>query len=287
MAKTNKRVLVTGAAGILGHKVLEACPEGWEMKGVDIEDFDITSSKDCRSALESHAPRLLINCAAFTDVDRCETEYETAYRVNAIGAGNLARAASEQGAEIIHVSTDYVFDGEKREPYYEDDPVCPMSAYGRTKLAGETFVRANNPRHWIVRTQWLYGHHGKNFVDTILNAARTRPKLEVVDDQIGCPTYAKDLAEQMVRIAELGPPYGIYHGSNEGDCSWYDFAKRIVEGGGLGHVQVDPITSDKLTRAARRPAHSVLRNFHLEMTIGNSMRPWEEALADYLGTLDQ
>jgi dTDP-4-dehydrorhamnose reductase len=229
---------------------------------------------------------VLINCAAFTNVDGCETEFDTAYRVNGIGAGNLARAASEKGAEIVHVSTDYVFDGEKREPYYEDDPVCPMSAYGRTKLAGETFVQVNNPRHWIVRTQWLYGHHGKNFVDTMLEAARSRPSLEVVNDQIGCPTYAKDLALEIVRIVEHGPPYGIYHGSNEGACSWFDFAKRILDGAGIRNVPVNPITSDKLKRPARRPAHSILRNYHLELTIGNRMRPWEEALADYLATFD-
>jgi dTDP-4-dehydrorhamnose reductase len=159
-----------------------------------------------------------------------------------------------------------------------------VSAYGRSKLAGETFVRGNNPRHWIVRTQWLYGPGGKNFVDTILKAAAERDRLDVVEDQVGCPTYSKDLAAELWRIATLRPPYGIYHGSNEGACSWYEFARRIVSLAGLDRVEVRPMTSDKLDRPAKRPAHSVLENFHLRMTIGCTMRPWEEALREYIAS---
>lgn len=284
MTASEKRVLVTGATGILGHQVLDACPKDWVVKGVDLVDFDLTNQDATRAALESFRPSLVINCAAFTNVDGCETAFDEAYKVNGVATGILAKIASDLGAEILHVSTDYVFDGSKGSPYYEDDPVCPVSAYGRTKLAGETFVRANNPKHWIVRTQWLYGPHGKNFVDTILKVASERDQLEVVNDQIGSPTYAKDLAREMVRIAAQSPPYGIYHCSNEGTCSWFDFACRIVERAGVQNVKVNPITSDKLTRPAKRPAHSVMRNYHLEMTIGNTMRPWEEALDDFLAS---
>lgn len=279
---SSKKVLVTGAAGMLGRRVLEACPREWTVEGADIDEFDITSLNDTLAFVGKCKPDVLMNCAAMTDVDGCESKYDMAYRINGIGAGNLARAAREVGAEILHVSTDYVFNGENPEPYLEDDPTCPVSAYGRTKLAGETLVAANNPRHWSIRTQWLYGQDGKNFVETIINAAGQRDRLDVVNDQFGCPTYAKDLAVQMVRIAEERPVYGIYHGSNKGSCSWFDFACAIVKGVGMEHVQVAPMSSDKLDRPAKRPAHSVLRNYHLELTIGDSMRSWEEALADYL-----
>jgi dTDP-4-dehydrorhamnose reductase len=284
MAAKIKKVLVTGAAGMLGHKVLEACPEDWEVRGVDVEDFDITSQEACRSCVKAFSPEILIHCAAMTDVDGCESDFDGAYRINGIGAGHLARAAFEVGAEILHVSTDYVFDGEKKSDYFEDDNVSPLGAYGRTKLAGETFVMRNNPRNWIVRTQWLYGPGGKNFVDTILRVARERDHLEVVDDQVGCPTYTLDLARALVRIADQRPPYGVYHCSNGGSCSWFDFAGKILELAGMGHVPLRPITSDRLDRPAKRPAHSVLRNYHLALILGDPMRPWEEALSDYLAS---
>lgn len=282
MPSNEKKVLVTGAKGMLGHKVVEACPVDWAVKGVDIDDFDIGSLEQCRDAVHTFAPQALINCAAFTDVDGCESRYDDAYRINGLGAGHLARAAFEVKAEVLQVSTDYVFNGEKREPYFEDDPIDPVSAYGRTKLAGETFVRSNNPRHWIVRTQWLYGPGGRNFVDTILRVSEERDVLEVVDDQIGCPTFSVDLAEQLVRIVEARPAYGIYHCSNSGSCSWFEFAEKILALAGKDDVLVKPITSDKLTRPARRPAHSVLSNYHLQLALGDGLRPWEDALADYL-----
>lgn len=278
----SKKVLVTGAAGMLGHKVLKACPEEWEVTGADVEEFDITSLEQTLDFVSRIKPDLLINCAAMTDVDACESQFDRAYLINGIGVGNLARAAWENNGEILHVSTDYVFNGENKGEYLEDDPVDPIGAYGRTKLAGETFLRSNNPRHWSVRTQWLYGVRGKNFVDTILRAAQERGALDVVDDQFGCPTHTNDLAAQMVRIAQKRPPYGIYHCSNKGSCSWFEFTKAILKRSGLEKVIVNPITSDKLTRPAKRPAHSVLRNFHLEQTIGDDMQPWENALDDYL-----
>ncbi len=283
MENSKKRVLVTGAKGMLGHKVIENPPASWVVKGVDIDDFDITSLDDTLAFVGEFSPDLLINCAAMTDVDVCESRFVEAYKINGIGAGNLARASSEAGAEIVHVSTDYVFDGEKREPYREDDPVCITSAYGRSKLAGEQWVGRNNQKHWIVRTQWLYGPGGKNFVDTIIRVAGEKESLDVVNDQTGCPTYAPDLASELVRIASMRPPYGIYHCSNNGSASWFDFARVILDKAGLTHVKVNPITSDKLDRPAKRPAHSILDNFHLRHTIGDRMRGWEEALEDYIG----
>ncbi len=283
MASSNRKVLITGAAGMLGHRVAAAPPAGFEVVTADLPEFDITSLEESMAFVEKTAPGLILHCAAMTDVDRCESEFEKAYRINGIGAGNLARAAFECGAEILHVSTDYVFDGKKREPYIEDDPVCPESAYGLSKLAGETLVRDNNPRHWIVRTQWLYGQGGKNFVDTIVRAASERDRLDVVDDQVGCPTFTGDLSGQIWRIAQSRPPYGIYHGANNGSCSWFEFASRIVALKGIEGAEVHPMSSDRLDRPAKRPAHSVLDNLRLRLTVGDLMRPWDEALQDYLG----
>jgi len=282
MVSSKKKVLITGAEGMLGHQVVKTSPDHWDVTGVDIGDFDITSMDATMSFVKSLNPDLLINCAAMTDVDGCESRYDDAYRVNGIAVGNLGKAACVVGAEVVHVSTDYVFNGEKGEEYLEDDPVRPIGAYGRSKMAGEVFLRDNNPRHWSVRTQWLYGPKGKNFVDTILKAGRERDSLDVVDDQIGSPTYSVDLAAQLVRIAELQPPYGVYHCSNNGSCSWFGFAKEILHLAGLDHVEVKPMKSDKLDRPAKRPAHSVLRNFHLQNTIGDEMRQWVVALQDYI-----
>lgn len=280
-------MLVTGAAGMLGREVVRACPEGWTVTAADLPEFDITSLEETRAFFDRVQPSAVINCAAMTDVDGCESAFEAAYRVNGIGAGHLARAAFEAGAEILHVSTDYVFDGSKGGPYYEDDPTAPLGAYGRSKLAGETFVRANNPRHWIVRTQWLYGAGGRNFVDTILRAAGERDRLEVVNDQVGCPTYARDLAVQLVRLVERTPAYGVYHCSNGGSCSWFEFARAILELADVEGAEVRPIPSDRLDRPAKRPARSVLENFHLRLTIGDGMRPWKEALEAYLRDTDR
>ncbi len=196
----------------------------------------------------------------------------------------MARAAREIGAAILHVSTDYVFNGEKADGYTESDPTSPLGAYGKSKLKGEELVSEANPRHWIVRTQWLYGPGGKNFVDTILNLTARRDRIEVVDDQIGCPTYSADLARQLVALVELKPPWGIYHCSGKGACSWFELAEAIVELSEKKKAEVIPVSSKSFVRPARRPAYSVLHNLRLEQTIGDGMRPWKEALRDYLAT---
>ena len=257
-------------------------PAHWRVTGADIDEFDLTDPEATSAFVKEAAPDLVINCAAFTDVDGCETRFDDAYRVNGTAVGHLARAARDAGAEMIHVSTDYVFDGEDAGERIEIDPVSPLGGYGRSKLAGERFLAANHDRWWIVRTQWLYGPGGKNFVDTILRAAGERDRLDVVDDQHGSPTYSLDLADQLIRIGERRPPYGIYHCSNKGHCTWFDFARKILELADVTGVTVAPMSSDKLDRPAKRPAWSILRNLHLEQTLGDTMRPWEDALAAYL-----
>lgn len=286
------KVLVTGARGQLGHDLLEAL-DGHEVTGVDIEDFDVTDyGAVCRAVIGSGTgagagtgararPDVVIHCAAYTDVDGCESNIETAYKVNAVGPQNLAIACNEAGSAMVYISTDFVFDGRKTEPYLEFDPVGPLSAYGKTKLAGELLVRELCPRHYIVRTSWLFGRQGKNFVRTMLELADTRKELAVVNDQVGSPTYSYDLARQIVRLVETGW-FGAYHATNGGSCSWYEFAVRILELGGK-KTPVRPITSDKLVRPAVRPAYSVLRNFFLELRGIDQMRPWEQALEHYFG----
>lgn len=282
-----QKLLVAGARGMLGRRVVELAAGMFEVTGIDIEECDITDAGAVREVAAAAGPDILVNCAAMTDVDGCESRFEEALSVNGDGAANLAAAAAAVGAPILHVSTDYVFDGTKTEQYVEDDPVSPLGAYGRTKLAGEEGVRKNNPGHWIVRTQWLYGPDGKNFVDTILRVASEKmktadPRLEVVDDQIGSPTYSVDLARQLLRIAAERPPFGIYHCSSKGACSWYEFASKIIEISGMAAVAVDPISSEKLQRPAPRPANSIMRNLRLEETIGDGMPHWIDALGEYM-----
>jgi dTDP-4-dehydrorhamnose reductase len=233
------------------------------------------------SAFSELKPDQVIHAAAMTDVDGCEYDRDRAYRVNGLGTRNVAAASAAASAELLYISTDYVFDGIKREPYLEHDAVNPQSTYGRSKLWGEEAVRDVHDRFYIVRTQWLYGKHGRNFVDTICKAARERPELQVVNDQTGCPTWAKDLARALYLILDKRPAYGLFHCSNNGSCTWFDFASAILDRGGI-KTPVHPWTTKELNRPAKRPAYSVLRNFCLEMTIGDPMRSWEEALKDYL-----
>jgi len=279
------RVLIAGAKGMLGRRVVEFGARVCDVSGFDVDECDITREEETHSFVSAARPDVVINCAAMTDVDGCEARFEEALAVNGRGAGNLARAAHMAGAAILHVSTDYVFDGKKAAGYGEDDPVSPCGAYGKSKLLGEELVAAGNPRHWIVRTQWLFGPDGKNFVHTILRLAAEREHLEVVDDQVGCPTYSADLAKEIIRIVERRPPYGIYHCSSKGSCSWFEFAQRIVELSGRTAVAVVPMSSKNLDRPASRPAFSVLRNMHLEKTIGDGMPHWLDALRSYLTRL--
>ena len=276
-----KRVLVTGAGGILGRALVqELSSAGFPTLGAARADLDVTDLQAVRALCASFRPDVVVNSAAYTDVDGCEKEERLAFLVNGVGAKNVALAATEAGALPVHVSTDFVFDGEKGSPYEESDATRPLSVYGRSKLLGEFLVREVAPRHAIVRTQWLFGLGGRNFVDSILKAARERPELRVVDDQRGCPTYAPHLAHQIRRLVAEGG-LGTYHAAGHGCVSWHEFAKRIVAAANL-FVPVVAISSGELQRPARRPANSALRNLHFDLTIGDSMRPFEEGLAAYL-----
>ena len=270
-------ILVVGANGMLGRDMM-ACI-GDAARGVDIDEIDITSLESTERILRTLKPQTVINCAAYTDVDGCESNTETAMQVNGEGVAHLAMASREIGARLVHVSTDYVFDGGKGTPYVEDDAPCPLGVYGESKLAGEMNA-AFNPDHLIVRTQWLYGLHGKNFVETMLRLAAEKDKLSVVDDQIGSPTWTIDLAAAIAALLKTGH-CGIYHAANAGFCSWNGFAQAIFEESGLS-VTVKGLTTDELNRPARRPLYSTLDCGKLVHDTGFQPRPWRSALKAYL-----
>lgn len=292
------RILVTGGKGQLGTQIHSIINRGEselgkineaylsaEVKYVDSDELDITELKDIIDFTEEFKPTIIINCAAYTNVDKCESDMDNAFKVNALGSRNLAVAAENIGAKLIHVSTDYVFNGEGNIPFKEYDLPQPVSVYGKTKFLGEQYVRENCSKYFIVRTAWLYGKYGKNFVYTIMNAAKERGHLDVVDDQRGNPTNAEDLAYHILKLA-LTEEYGIYHCTGTGECSWYDFACKIVEYAGI-ECTVDAVTSDKINRPAKRPAFSSLDNMMLYCTVGDEMRQWEEALKSFISGLNE
>jgi dTDP-4-dehydrorhamnose reductase len=252
------KLLMTGAAGMLGQDVVAvAATAGHEVTSLSRADLDITDATAVRHALTDAAPDVVLNCAAWTDVDGAENHVEEALAVNGAGAGIVATAAAECGAWIIHVSSDYVFSGRKHEPYLESDPTEPLSAYGRSKLAGELAVRDAVPgRHTIVRSSWLFGTQGACFPATILTLAAERDELTVVADQVGCPTFTGDLAHALIGLCER-PVAGILHVTGDGACSWYEFATAIVERAGL-RCTIKPGRTEDLGRPAPRPAFSVL-----------------------------
>ncbi len=278
------RILVIGATGMLGHALLPVLRKRHLVTGLGSADCDVRDARVVSETVRRHRPELAINLAAFTDVDGCEKDSTKAEQVNGIGAGNIARACSESGAAMLHISSDYVFDGGKPGPYFEDDAPNPISAYGHSKLLGEQQVIASLDRHFIVRTSWLFGMHGKNFVETILKIARQKSELRVVDDQRGSPTYTCHLAE---RLAELiaTREYGIYHVTGAGNCSWFEFAQSIIELSRIEGVRVAPVSSKEYVRPARRPANSVLANRHLsELNIGLAPH-WKDGLQSYLAEI--
>ena len=252
------RILITGAAGMLGLDVQRAAEqEGHETVPLTRSQLDVTDSAAVADAVGGADADVVINCAAWTNVDGAESEPEQAAAVNGAGAGNLAAAAAAAGAWLVHISTDYVFDGDKASPYVESDPVAPVSAYGRSKLDGERAVAAAAPgRHTIVRTAWLFGAGGRCFPKTILRAASQRPELTVVSDQIGCPTFTGHLATALVTVAAQRTP-GVLHVAGGGRCSWHEFAAAIVAAAGMD-CPVRPIPTSEYPLPARRPANSVL-----------------------------
>ncbi len=314
------RVLVTGGRGQLGEEIalLLAGREGPGGRRVEVwapgrDELDVTDFEAVRAALRAGgrsaaarpaspsapvraaagaafgglAPDLVIHAAAMTDVDACELDPEAAYRINALGARNVAVACREVGATMVYVSTDYVFDGAKGSPYSEDDPVGPVNVYGRSKLLGEVCVREELSDHYVVRTSWLYGRAGRpNFVRAVLGLARDWRErrgepLRMVADQVGGPTYTRDLAEALLLLVRRSA-YGTYHLSNAGSCSRWEFARAILDMAGYADVPLEPVSSDAFPRPARRPAYSVLENAAWRREGFPPLRPWREALREYL-----
>jgi dTDP-4-dehydrorhamnose reductase len=279
------RILVTGAKGMLGTDLVKHLSHENDVVGVGTGDFDITDMRAVRLGTQEINPDIIIHSAAYTDVDGCETNIETAYKVNAIGTQNIALACQALDIPMTYVSTDFVFDGTKRTPYLEWDKPNPIAVYGASKYAGEQIVSSLLSKFYIVRVAWLYGEHGKNFVYTIRRLAKERDVLQVVNDQVGSPTFTIDVAEGIGRLIESGL-FGIYHMVNRGETSWYGFASKILQLSGLDNVKIEPISTELLSRPAMRPAYSVLRNLALESTIGDNMRSWESALEDFIKRID-
>lgn len=272
------RVVITGSAGQLG-QALQTELAGHELLLLDLPDHDITDLRQMRQVIVSFAPDVVIHAAAFTNVDACELDPETAYRVNALGTQNVALAVQDCDAAMLYVSTDYVFDGTKDAPYWEWDSPNPQSVYARSKLAGEYYTQTLLNRFYIVRTAWMYSRGGRNFVQTVLRLASERDELHFATDEVGSPTYAPDLAAA-VRQLIVHPVYGIYHFTNSGVCSRYEWAKAILELVGRADYPIHPIQG--YVRPAKVPARSELRNFCGATQLGIRLRPWRVALEDCL-----
>ena len=292
------KIIVTGCKGQLGTELLKQLQEGRSELGpipekllnatvipVDLPELDISNYKMVDEFVRRNRPDIIINCAAYTNVDGCEVHHDDAFKANALGPRNLAQAAEKTGARLVHVSTDYVFSGRENGGIPQDEATLPgpISAYGSTKLMGEKYVEQFCHRHFIVRTAWLYSYYGKNFVKTMIRLGQTHDKITVVNDQLGNPTNAVDLAYHILKLA-VSHDYGIYHCTGNGICSWYDFASAIMQGAGLS-CKVEPVTSAQYAAAnpasANRPAWSALENRMLRCTVGDEMRDWQDALKDF------
>ncbi|MDX8339171.1 dTDP-4-dehydrorhamnose reductase [Draconibacterium sp. IB214405] len=274
------KILITGAYGQLGSelKVLSKNYPGWEFVFTDVDSLDITDEDQVKSYFANNNFELVINCAAYTAVDKAESDFETAQKVNALAPKLLAKYSKEVGAKYIHVSTDYVFAGDAHLPYEEIDAVAPNGAYGKTKLEGEQNCQAENPETVIIRTAWLYSAFGNNFVKTMLRLGKERDELGVVFDQVGSPTYAADLASAILQVAESEKFVpGIYHYSNEGVASWFDFAKAIFELSGV-KCKVKPVLSENFPTPAKRPAYSVLNKSKIRDTFDLKIPYWRDSL---------
>jgi dTDP-4-dehydrorhamnose reductase len=274
------RALVVGAKGMLGTELVREFSLHGEVFGLDLPSLDITDADQCRRAVRELLPEVIVNAAAMTDVDYCEEHRQEAFRINGEGAGNLAQAAAPDRL-LIHYSTDYVFDGRKPAAYTEEDTPNPISVYGQSKLRGEELVRTGCANHLILRTAWLFGPAGRNFIRTIVTAARGGQKLRVVEDQRGSPTYARDLARCTWQLLQAGGR-GIYHTTNSGACTWYELAVRSLEWARITDVSVAPVSTAEFPRPAPRPANSTLANNRLARAGLPPMRPWAEAVEEYV-----
>jgi dTDP-4-dehydrorhamnose reductase len=275
------KILILGHKGMLGSDLMLRLMAAHDVTGKDAGDFDIAAEDDCTRLIAECSPEVVINAAAYTHVDGCETACDRCFAVNAVGVKNIALACRGKGIRIVHFSTDYIFDGRKEAPYVEEDEPAPLNVYGASKLEGERFLRAFADRWLLIRTAWLYGKNGKNFVKTILEKAAAVKTLDIVDDQIGTPTYSWDLSAA-VRLLIEGGHDGLFHLTNRGRCSWYEFTCKILQYAGISDVTVRPIRSAGLARPAVRPAWSVLSSRKFSEATGKTMRFWQIALQDYL-----
>jgi dTDP-4-dehydrorhamnose reductase len=277
----NGLILITGAAGQLGSDVVsEYGRRGVECMGIDIAELNITDTDAVSAFLRLHKPACVIHCAAYTAVDRAEDEKELCMRVNADGTENLARACHAIGAEMLYISTDYVFDGDGDAPFETDDPKAPLSVYGESKFAGEMVVLRNLMKYYIVRISWVFGQNGNNFVKTMLKLASGRNIINVVNDQYGSPTYTPDLADLLCDIA-LSGKYGVYHATNEGICSWAEFADEIMRQSGSG-CKINPIPTSEYPTKAVRPSNSRMSKASLDSAGFTRLPDWKDALRRYL-----
>lgn len=276
-----RTAMITGAGGLLGRAMhARLTDSGWRVLALPRSELDITNEEHVRRAVEVAAPRILINCAATADVDRCEVEHDWAYAINEKGPRILARACREFGADIVHVSTDYVFDGSKEGFYTQEDEPRPLGVYGKTKLAGEFAVREEAERFYLVRTSWLFGRGGKNFGSRVIEYARNGAQLKGVLDQISIPTYAPDLAGRIEEIVGLGA-HGLYQITSSGPATWLDFARRALDLAGLSQVEIEPVTRAQLNQRAPRPKNSAMRCLVSEKLGLEPMRHWRDALVEF------
>ena len=283
-----KKIALIGANGMLATAIQKLVPVDYQIKPYDLPDFDLTNLEQV-SSLREIDPDIIINCAAFTNVDGCEGQVGLAMRVNGEGPGLLAELAKELGAVLVHISTDFVFSGDKNEPYFETDDARPLSVYGKSKLRGEQRILDSGlKKYFIVRTSWLYGAGGNNFVETIIQLAKEKPELKIVADQHGTPTWTEDLACAVFELLALPGPsaYGIYHYSNEGECSWFDFASEIVAQLRTNQVvkveQLLPIPTEGYPLPAERPKYSVVSKDKIKQATGLEIPVWQESLKAYL-----
>jgi dTDP-4-dehydrorhamnose reductase len=275
------RVLIAGCLGMLGSDLLAQFSPGNEALGVDRAEMDITHLGQCFAQVEHFRPDVVVNAAALTLVDYCETHEQEALLVNGAGAGNLSRAAASVGALFVHFSTDYIFDGRKKGAYLEEDEPNPQSVYGRSKLLGEELIRRQCSNYLILRTSWLFGLNGANFIRTIVDAAKKRAPLRVVNDQKGSPTYSRDVASHTQRMIEAGCR-STYHLTNRGSCTWYELALKALEYARIEGVSITPVSTREFPRPAPRPANSVLADSRLEQDGLPPLRPWQDAVRQYV-----
>ena len=284
-----KNILITGCNGQLGREMqsLSAKYPNYTYFFTDVAELDITNEEAINAFVEEHEIDCVVNCAAYTAVDKAESDDSLCDLLNHVAPGYLARAVARRGGSMVHVSTDYVFDGRHFTPYKEEEPTCPASVYGRTKLQGEEEVQRSCAQSMIVRTAWLYSVHGTNFVKTMLRLGREKERLGVIFDQVGTPTYARDLAAAIFAAIEQGIVPGVYHFSNEGVISWYDFTRAIHRIAGITRCDVQPLHTEEYPTAAARPHYSVLDKTKIKKTYGIRIPYWEDSLKECIQLLEQ